>query len=246
MDQARWQRITDWPLTGAAVAFLVAYSWEVIGDLQGWGETSAEIVQWATWAIFLVDYVMNLVLAERRGRWFWRHLVDLLSVVLPFLRPLRLIRLLSLLSVLRRNTGRAFRGRVLIYAIGATVLLVWVAAVAMLDAERDQGGSIRTIWDALWWALVTVTTVGYGDIVPVTVEGRLIAVAVMVGGITLIGVVTATLASWIVERVGAEAAAREVREEREIVATSQDLAELRDEVSALREELRRGNARLDS
>ncbi len=244
MTQARWERITEWPLALVAVAFLVAYSWEVIGDLQGWRQIVAEAVQWGTWAVFLADYAVNLSLAERRGWWFRHHLVDLLSVVLPFLRPLRLLRLVSLLALLRRGAGRAFRGRVVIYVIGATILLVWVAAVAMLDAERDQGGTIRTIWDALWWACATIMTVGYGDVTPVTVDGRLIAVAVMIGGIALIGVVTATLASWIVERVNADEERREEaieveerREETTLTITAQELAEIRDELRALREAL---------
>ena len=92
------------------------------------------------------------------------------------------------------------RGRVVVYTVGATVLTVFIAALAVLDAEQGTG-AIRTFGDALWWAFVTITTVGYGDLYPVTPLGRIVAAGLMVGGIALIGVVTATLASWIVERV---------------------------------------------
>ena len=82
---------------------------------------------------------------------------------------------------------------------------MFVAALAVLDFERNaREASITTFGDALWWAFVTITTVGYGDYSPVTVEGRLVAVGLMLGGIALIGLVTASLASWIVERVAAE------------------------------------------
>lgn len=106
--------------------------------------------------------------------------------------------------------------------------------LAVLDAERGAGGSIQTFPDALWWAFVTITTVGYGDFFPVTNIGRFVAVAVMVGGIALIGIVTATLASWIVERVTSESAsAREATRN-----SAHEIASLADEVRELRAELR--------
>nr|BFF12177.1 hypothetical protein GCM10025699_34800 [Microbacterium flavescens] len=118
------------------------------------------------------------------------------------LRPLRILRLVTMLSVLQRTAGTAIRGRIAIYVGTASALLIFVAALAVLDSERGHAGaSIETFGDALWWSFVTVTTVGYGDYTPVTAVGRLIAVGLMIGGIALLGIVAATLASWIVERV---------------------------------------------
>ena len=227
MTQERWQRLVQWPLAIAALLFLVAYSVEVIADLQGAAAVAPEIVIWVTWALFLVDYVVNLALADRRGHWFITHLFDLAIVVLPMLRPLRLLRLVTIFSVLQRSTGAAFRGRIIVYVGVASVLLVYVAALAMLDAERAGGGDIQSLRDGLWWAFVTITTVGYGDYVPATDTGQLIAVGIMIGGIALIGVVTATLASWIVEKVDARAV-------RDQVATQAQVAALHDEIVALR------------
>ena len=231
MTQQRWQRISEWPLTLAAVLFLAAYAWEVIGNLAGPSSALAEVIMAATWTVFLIDYVANLVLAPERWRWFSRHILDLLIVVLPLLRPLRLLRLVTLLSILQRTAGTAFRGRVILYAAGASILLIFVAALAVLDVERaNPGSSILTFEDALWWAFVTITTVGYGDFTPLTVIGRLIAGALMLGGIALLGVVTATIASWIVERVAikgedAQAATRgEIRAlERQVVKLQKTL-----------------------
>ncbi|MDD9151497.1 ion channel [Plantibacter flavus] len=225
MTQARWQKLTEWPLAIAAVVFLAAYSYEVIAEPGG---SIAEVIIAATWVVFVADYIVNLVLARPRWRWFYTHLLDLAIVVLPLLRPLRLLRLVTLLAILNRTAGAAFRGRVIIYAAGASTLLVYVAGLAVLDAERGGDGSIQTLGQALWWAFVTITTVGYGDYFPVTYTGQLVAVGVMIGGIALIGVVTATLASWIVERV----------EQREAVSeaiTSAHIEALTNEITSLRQ-----------
>ncbi len=201
-NAARWQRLTEWPLTGAAVIFLVIYAWSVLGDLQGPLDEIAQAVITITWAMFVVDYVARLVLAERRWRWFGRHLLDLVIVALPILRPLRLIRLVTLFAIFQRVAGRTLRGRVVLYTAVSTALLVFVGALAMLDAERNYpDSSITTFGGALWWARTTMTTVGYGDLYPVSVTGRCVAVAVMLGGIALLGTITATIASWLVERV---------------------------------------------
>jgi voltage-gated potassium channel len=199
---ATWTRWTEWPLAGAALAFLALYAWSVIADLPASGDGGVEFWLTLIWVLFFVDYVVSLSLARQRGQWFVRHIHDLLIVALPFLRPLRLLRLVTLVSVLQRTAGSAFRGRVTIYVVSAAALLVLVSGIAILDAEQNaDGANITTIGDAFWWAFVTITTVGYGDFYPVTLSGRLIAVGLMIAGIALVGSVTATFASWFVERV---------------------------------------------
>jgi voltage-gated potassium channel len=75
-------------------------------------------------------------------------------------------------------------------------------AAAYVDAERGApGATITDLGDGLWWAVATMTTVGYGDVYPVTGVGRIVAVCLMAAGIALLGVVTAMLASWLIERV---------------------------------------------
>lgn len=220
MDSARWQRITEWPLTVAALLFLGFYAWAVLAELQGPADELAQAVITATWALFAIDYFVRLFLAERRLHWFGRHLLDLAIVALPILRPLRLIRLLTLLAIFQRVAGRTLRGRVAVYTVVSTFLLVFVSSLAMLDAERSYpDASITTFGDALWWACTTITTVGYGDLYPVSFTGRCIAVALMVGGIALLGTITATIASWLVEKVAE-------RDEASQAATRQQVREL--------------------
>ncbi|MDU7383850.1 MAG: potassium channel family protein [Schaalia turicensis] len=130
----------------------------------------------AVWAIFTIDYAVRLVLAPDRRSWFWRHLLDLAAVVLPVLRPLRLLRLVALFGVLQRSAGSALRGRITAYTVASVSLLVFVGAFAILDAEQGvDGASLHSFENALWWTIVTITTVGYGDLSPVTPMDRFVA-----------------------------------------------------------------------
>lgn len=198
-----WERLTEWPLYAAAVLFLGAYAWPILQPsldttLQQWCAATT----WLTWAMFAADYTVQLCLAERRVKFLRKHLFDLAVVVLPLLRPLRLLRLLTTLNTLNRNASISLRGHVAVYVVSATTLVVFGAALAVLDAERSaEDATITSFGDALWWAFTTVTTVGYGDRYPATPEGRFVAVGLMLCGIAPLGVVTATLASWLVQRV---------------------------------------------
>ena len=160
---------------------------------------------WVTWALFTVDLVVRVVMANQRWRYQLRHWLDVLIILLPLLRPLRLLRLVTLLGVVNRRAGSRLRGRIAIYVAGGSALLAYCAALAVLDAERaSPEANITTFGDAIWWAITTMTTVGYGDQYPVTATGRVVGVALMIGAIALLGVVTATFASWLLDAVRAE------------------------------------------
>lgn len=231
MTLERWERASEWPLIAISVLFLAAYSVQVLAS-----NAPAAIASWfmtVTWGLFAVDYLASLWLAQQRGRWFVRHLHELAIVALPMLRPLRLLRLVTLIGVLQRVAGNALRGRVVTYVVAASGLLVYIGALAMYDAEKGvPNANIQSFGDAAWWAIVTITTVGYGDLSPVTATGRVIAVALMIGGIALLGTVTATLASWLVDKVSAE-------DSKGQAVTAEQLEALLAEIGSLREELSR-------
>lgn len=229
MTRLRWERATEIPLLIAGFAFLFAYSWQVLASPS---TAVYAAMEWATiivWVFFGIDYLARLVLTKNRLRWFFKNIFDFLVIVLPPLRPLKLLRLVLLVRVFQRHAPVLVRNRILSFATLATVLLTYIAALAVLEAER-KFGEITSFGDALWWSLVTITTVGYGDYTPVTGVGRTIAVGLMFGGIVLLGIVVGTLSSWIVESVTEDT-------EEAIDETAASVMELRDEVRQLRSAL---------
>ena len=232
----RWERTVQLPLTLASLAFVAAYAWPIIDVGLGrfWVGLCSAVV-WGTWGLLVVDLVVRLALSEDRWLFLRRHPLDVLMVLLPILRPLQLLRLFTLLKSLNRLAGNSLRGRVGMYVAGSMGLIVFIGSLAVLDAERGGPGPIQDYGDALWWALVTVATVGYGDFYPVTTEGRAVAVGLMLFGIGVLGVVTAGFASWLVERVDDLD-----EQENGADATAADIDALRQEIVALREALERG------
>lgn len=197
----RWVEWTGWPLLVAALLFMLGYSIPILR--LGLSDEALQVCRWtvwSTWALFVIDYLVRFALVPRKLRFVLHHWLDLVFIVVPLLRPLALLRLLTVFVVLDRHTGRRLRSRAGLYVAGGTVLVVFAASVAVLDVERGaEGAMIQNFGDAVWWACMTVTTVGYGDVIPVTIPGRVIAVALMICGVLLLGVVTASFATWFVE-----------------------------------------------
>jgi voltage-gated potassium channel len=227
-----WERRTAGPLTALAVVFLVAYAVPILRpDLHRDWRDACEVADLVIWALFVGDYVVRFLLHVRRVRFVRGHLFDLAVLLLPVLRPLRVLRLFTAVLVLTRRTEGWARGRLALYVGATSILLIFVAALAVLDSERvDPDANITSYGEALWWACVTITTVGYGDHFPVTTDGRLVAIGLMMGGIGLIGFVTGSLATWIVDRIA-------VKDDNKQDATKSDIALVLAEVQSLRAEV---------
>ena len=196
-----WTNRTEGPLFALALIYLVAWSMIVLAPNDDWNLALFSVML-LIWALFGGDYVVKLVLAERRGQYVFHHLPDLLAVILPFLRPAVQLTHIHSIPFFRRRTGAAQRTRIVVLAAAFAVLFVYSMALAVFSVERDAPqSSMTTFGDAIWWACVTLFTVGYGDIVPVTVQGRVYAVMLMLGGILIIGVASATIVSYLNERI---------------------------------------------
>lgn len=209
----RWERHAEVPLLLLALAFLVAYAWPVLDPrVEQDVRSFLSIVSRTVWVAFALDFAIRIALAENRRSYAIRHWYDVALIILPMLRPLRLLRLLALLRILNRSASTRAT-RVSAYVVGVAILSVCLGAIAVLDAEQDApGANIKSFGDALWWAVTTVTTVGYGDYYPVTTQGRLVAVVLMVVGIAMVGAVTASVAAWLVSTVHDERREKEAAE----------------------------------
>ena len=142
------------------------------------------------------------------ARWVFvkTHKLDLAMVALPMLRPLRVLRLLRLVRAGTVLSDGLKRARAMLTHHNLHYVLLSVAVIVFASAGLEvafevhaRGTNIHGFADALWWAVVTVTTVGYGDKYPVTGVGRGVAVVLMLVGIGLIGILTATVASFFVQ-----------------------------------------------
>jgi voltage-gated potassium channel len=173
--------------------------------------STSEILQYADnflCVLFLGDFVRNLVRAPDRRRylvtWGW---IDVLSSLPAFevFRIGRAARVFRVLRVLRAMKSSRAVAHMLIAkraesatltTIALSLLLVMFSSVAILRVEMPVGGNIQSAEDAAWWAISTMTTVGYGDRYPLSSEGRLIAILLMAAGVGVFGTLSGAVAGW--------------------------------------------------
>ncbi len=185
----------------ASLVFLTSYAIRVLAPGLPDGVLALCLaLMLASWALFAVDYAVRWRLSGQRLRFVRTHWLDTLVLVLPLLRPLRVVKVYE---AVQRRHGRprlALHARVMLYAGLSAVLLGFAGALAVYQQERGAPqASMRTFGDAVWWTCATFATVGYGDVSPVTPVGRLIAVGMMAIGMALLGAVTGTFASWLLQ-----------------------------------------------
>jgi voltage-gated potassium channel len=197
-----------WELTMGALALV----WVALGFLiDQIGEGLApdlELAELALTVVFVAEYASRLYAAHDRVQYARGHLIDVLALVPP-IRALRVLRLLRLLRLIR-----AFAGfyRVALHLQGiarhrgfAWLVVAWLSVMAIASAgvyvaEHGVNTLFDSPFDALWWGVTTLTTVGYGDTVPVTPEGRLAAMVLMLLGIGLFSAITASITSYFVNQ----------------------------------------------
>jgi len=243
----RYERFLQIPVLVAALAVVPALALEESSE-EPW-LTVGLALNWISWLVFATELVVMLVVVEDRRAWLRGHALDVAVTVLtpPFapaalqgLRAARLLRVLRLLRLLRlvravQVAGRLFSPDGLRWAAFLVALVALGGAEAFALVEKDQDVDV---WDGLWWAVTTMTTVGYGDIYPTTTAGRIVALVLMLTGIGFVALITGGVATRFLtpqaERV--EQAAEDLEE------AARDLE--RDD-DALLEELREARTRLE-
>ncbi len=197
----RWQETTAWPVIALSFLYIAAYVAPIYWyPLRPGLVNDCNVVQYVIWALFIVDYAVQLTLSDDRREFFRREWLTLLFVVFPFFRPIRAVR--GLLFIRQASTKR----RSLVHSLPAilvsmALLLVVIAGAAVLNAERfAHGATITTPSDALWWAMTAMTTSGSGNLSPVTAEGRIIASFLLIFGLGLLTSMTGYVASWVLSQ----------------------------------------------
>jgi len=204
-----WQRRTEKPMLIISVLFLLVILVPVVfTSLPLSVLNTLTVIETILWTVFVVDYLVRFLLAPKRWRFFWTHIPELVVISVPVLRPLRSLQVLRLLrlgglgTVANRLAQRNLQGHAVLLVSAITVILVLtVAGIALIFERGNPHATITSYPEALWWALSTVTTVGYGDIYPVTSGGRLAGLLLMLAGISLAGIITAAVAAWFVQSV---------------------------------------------
>ena len=194
-------KVWNWSLTFLALAFLFAYSYPAfVVNVSPSRQSILDGIQWVSWIAFAADLLFGIYKATNKVQFLKRHPLEILAVILPFLRPLRLLRFISFGTLVfeKVNLGKSIA--ISFKVIVTAIFLTYLAGIEITMAERGEpGATIQNVGDGFWWAITTLTTVGYGDIYPTTTDGRFIAVGLMVTGICVLGVISATVAAWFVK-----------------------------------------------
>lgn len=229
-----WDRVTSIPLLLLSLVFLWVYAAPIVNpELDPMMVSTFEVIQNIIWAIFVLDFVGRFVIADKKIIFLRRNFIELLAVVLPFLRPLRALRFLSVATIGFRRFGGKLRNRVTFYVLGTALMLWFITGLAVTEAERGvEGANITNVWQGWWWSFITMATVGYGDKFPISPEGQWVAVIIVLTGIALLGTVSAVLAAWFVDSV--KETESEILDDAQM--TNVAVAQLLVEVKALREE----------
>jgi voltage-gated potassium channel len=195
-----WERWSTIPLAVLALVYLGLYSVEVLGNFSSVILFDFVTVSDIIWGIFIVDFVGRFVLTADKIKFLKLNAIELASLVLPFFRAFRMFRVVIALGFLSR-VGKSLAARISIYVGLILPLLIYVCSLGVYEAEHlAPGANIKQFGDAVWWAVVTLATVGYGDYYPVTLEGRLIAVLLMISGLVFVSVIAVSVASSFLSR----------------------------------------------
>lgn len=196
--QQMYERWSIVPIFALTLVWIIAILFEFSPSLSATYRLQGFVLNGLVFLAFATDLGIRFILDSQKKTFLRRNWYLVIAVVVP---PLRILFLVNALLRLGRDAGGLAK-QIGLAALYAVSVVVFLGAALTLSAEIDApGSSIDSFGDAVWWAFVTVTTVGYGDFTPVTVTGRTIAVVIMFTGAAAVGALTAALVSFVSSRV---------------------------------------------
>jgi voltage-gated potassium channel len=234
-----------WELGMAFLAILFVAVGFAIDEAGADVRPTLETLELVLTAVFVVEFASRFASAHDRPAYLRGHWIDLVALAPPLrgARPLRLLRLLRLVRAFAGiyraslHLERMVRYRGFAWLVTSWLGVMVLTSIALYVAERGVNTAIDSPFDAFWWGISTLTTVGYGDVYPMTPEGRIAAVVLMLLGISLFSAITATITSYMLE-------SRREAEHPSLAAELERLAQLRHDGALTEDEFSRAKARL--
>jgi len=198
-----WARRLEWPMVGVALWIVLQWYLEETGTLS---HAIARVADWLVWLAFLLETVVLTAQVRDKRRYLFGNWLNLLIITAgfpyfwqyaPLIGLLRSVRLLLVVALLLRMS-RSARKLLSQHKLGTTLIVAFATMVLSGIIMSRVDPSIGDVWDGMWWAWVTMATVGYGDVVPHTGAGRLFASLVVLFGVVLISLLTANLAAFFI------------------------------------------------
>ncbi len=197
-----WEKKSAVPLAILAVGFLALWAWQVLGDLNTptWDAVEAGIL--FIWVAFVIDFLVRFFFHHDKARFLRNNVIEILALAVPAFRAFRILRVITAVGILTR-TAQSLQARVNLYVTIMLPMVVFAGSLGVYEAERNaDGASIVNFPDAVWWSIVTIFQVGDAAFSPITLEGRSIAVLIMLAGVALVSIVTINLAGYLLRNHG--------------------------------------------
>jgi len=197
----------------------------LVGEYVGWNKyADLELINTVIWICFVIEYILLLLVAEDKKLFFKKHILDLIIIILPALRLIRVLRAFRMLRLLRLSVIiplitqklRVLRKLITQYGFGVIIItlvvILVISSTLMCMIEGAKNTNFASFGTSLWWTFVTLSTIGYGDSVPTTCGGRIVAVCLILSGTIFFTTILAKLTQFLVENKEENILLNEIRD----------------------------------
>ena len=195
----RWEKLSALPLALLALAYMGLWAFQVLADITPQEWEILELAILLIWVVFIADFAVRFLLHNDKKHFLRSNVIEILALVLPAFRFLRVLRVVTAIGIMTRVV-QSMQARVNVYITLMLPMFVLAGSIGVLEAEQSvPGGNIKTFGDALWFTAESIFTIGYGDFYPVSWEGRIISIVMMLAGYALLSVVAVNLAAYLLK-----------------------------------------------